>query len=71
LHDILGLFEDFVPKHTHRYANLAQTMGTAIAAYKTEVEQHLFPTPAHAPSIEPTLLAHLPPAAPPPDGEDA
>jgi 3-methyl-2-oxobutanoate hydroxymethyltransferase len=73
LHDMLGLFEDFIPKHTHRYANLGQAIGTAIAAYKTEVEQRLFPTPAHAPSIEPALLAHLPPATPPQpqDGEDA
>ena len=63
-HDILGLFEDFIPKHTYRYANLGQTMCTAIAAYKAEVEQRLFPTPAHAPSIEPALLAPLTPRGP-------
>lgn len=59
VHDILGLFEAFVPKHTHQYAHLGEAMRTAIATYKTEVEQRLFPTPAHAASIDTGLLQDL------------
>jgi 3-methyl-2-oxobutanoate hydroxymethyltransferase len=59
VHDILGLFEAFVPKHTHQYAQLGEAMRAAIATYKTEVEQRLFPTPAHAASIDTGLLSDL------------
>lgn len=59
LHDILGLFEAFIPKHTLQFAQLGASMRTAIAAYKTEVEQHRFPTRAHAPSMDATLLDAL------------
>ncbi|MGE3536300.1 MAG: 3-methyl-2-oxobutanoate hydroxymethyltransferase [Candidatus Tectimicrobiota bacterium] len=58
-HDILGLFEAFVPKHTRQYAQLGSTMRSAISAYKTEVEQRQFPTSQHAPSMDATLLAAL------------
>jgi 3-methyl-2-oxobutanoate hydroxymethyltransferase len=59
MHDILGLFEAFVPKHTYQYAQLGEAMRTAITTYKTEVEQRLFPTAAHAASIDTALLAEL------------
>jgi 3-methyl-2-oxobutanoate hydroxymethyltransferase len=59
MHDILGLFEAFVPKHTYQYAQLGEAMRTAITTYKTEVEQRLFPTAAHAASINTDLLAEL------------
>jgi 3-methyl-2-oxobutanoate hydroxymethyltransferase len=58
-HDILGLFEAFVPKHTHQYAKLGEAMRAAIETYKTEVEQRLFPTDAHAASMDADLLAEL------------
>ena len=59
VHDILGLFEAFVPKHTHQYARLGEAMRTAIATYKTEVEQRQFPTSAHAASMDASLLSDL------------
>jgi 3-methyl-2-oxobutanoate hydroxymethyltransferase len=59
VHDILGLFETFVPKHTHQYAKLGDAMRSAIATYKTEVEQRLFPTTAHAASMDTDLLTDL------------
>lgn len=42
-HDVFGLFEDFVPKHAKRYANLADTMRTAAKEYVKEVEAGKFP----------------------------
>src|SRR5215475_297143 len=59
MHDILGLYEAFVPKHTHQYAQLGETMRSAITTYKTEVEQRLFPTAAHAASMDTNLLTEL------------
>ncbi|MCL4477413.1 MAG: 3-methyl-2-oxobutanoate hydroxymethyltransferase [Nitrospirae bacterium] len=43
LHDVLGLFERFVPKFVKRYANLKEDALTAIRTYKDEVEKGLFP----------------------------
>jgi len=59
MHDILGLFEAFVPKHTHQYAQMGEVMRTAITTYKTDVEQRLFPTVAHATNMDAKLLAEL------------
>lgn len=58
-HDLLGLFEAFVPKHTHQYATLGQTISAALAAYKADVEQRQFPTVAHAARMAQDLLAGL------------
>jgi 3-methyl-2-oxobutanoate hydroxymethyltransferase len=43
LHDILGLFEAFVPKHTKRYAKLADAARDAIARYRDDVSAGAFP----------------------------
>ncbi|HEY5868009.1 MAG TPA: 3-methyl-2-oxobutanoate hydroxymethyltransferase, partial [Candidatus Tectomicrobia bacterium] len=59
VHDILGLYEAFVPRHTQQYAKLGETMRSAMATYKTDVEQRLFPTTAHAASIDADLLGEL------------
>ncbi len=42
-HDILGLFEAFVPKHTRRYANLAQEMRRVFKSYRDDVLNGNFP----------------------------
>ena len=41
--DMLGTFTWFTPKHVKRYANLAEEMRKAFAAYKQEVESGEFP----------------------------
>jgi 3-methyl-2-oxobutanoate hydroxymethyltransferase len=43
-HDLLGLFEDFVPKHAKRYAELGSEITTAVRAYAEEVRTGRFPT---------------------------
>lgn len=45
-HDMLGLLEDFTPKHAKKYANLGETIKTAAAAYIAEVRDGVFPGPA-------------------------
>jgi len=47
-HDLLGLFERFTPKFVKKYANLYQDMSEAFAAYKSEVEGHIFPAAEHS-----------------------
>jgi len=42
-HDVFGLYEDFVPKHTRRYATLADTLRQAAGAYMTDVKSRKFP----------------------------
>ncbi|MGQ9572465.1 MAG: 3-methyl-2-oxobutanoate hydroxymethyltransferase [Dehalococcoidia bacterium] len=44
LHDMLGLYPDFVPKHVKQYAHLAAEIGRAIRQYVTEVTEGRFPT---------------------------
>lgn len=46
--DILGLFEDFVPRHTKRYATLADQVRQALTAYRDEVQSGAFPTEEHS-----------------------
>ena len=50
-HDLLGLFDAFVPKFVKQYASLHQDMSQAFLSYKEEVEQGLFPEEKHTFSI--------------------
>jgi len=57
-HDLLGLIDDFVPRHAKQYARLGQTIREAVSTYINEVKTGAFPTAAH--SIEnrsPSALA--------------
>jgi len=44
LHDMLGLYTDFVPKHAKQYAHLAEDIGRAVREYVAEVQESRFPT---------------------------
>jgi 3-methyl-2-oxobutanoate hydroxymethyltransferase len=46
--DLLGMFEAFTPKFVKRYANLAEEIRGAFAAYVDEVRSGTFPGPEHA-----------------------
>jgi len=48
MHDILGLFELFTPKHTKQYVNLADYMRNGLKDYLTEVKDKVFPNTAHS-----------------------
>lgn len=47
-HDVLGLFDSFVPKFVKQYANLRQPVIDAFKTYKAEVEARTFPTKKHS-----------------------
>jgi len=44
LHDVIGMFERFVPKFVKRYANLKDEALKAIMTYREEVEKGEFPS---------------------------
>lgn len=44
LYDLLGLFDDFVPKFVKPYAHLKTDALQALRRYKTEVEEGVFPS---------------------------
>jgi 3-methyl-2-oxobutanoate hydroxymethyltransferase len=46
-HDMLGLYTDFVPRHTKRYATLADAIAEAVGRYAAEVREASFPTLEH------------------------
>lgn len=79
-HDLVGLIEDFLPKHAKRYLNLAHSIRESIGHYADDVAKGAFPTEAHAFSMDESILSQLedqpdqpdqpepepPPAEPPP-----
>jgi len=42
-HDMMGLYEDFIPKHARRYAQLGQAMVEATQSYISDVQDGSFP----------------------------
>ncbi len=48
LHDFLGLFQEFVPRHAKRYAMLGDAIEQAVKSYIDEVQRGAFPTAKHS-----------------------
>lgn len=44
LHDVIGLFERFVPKFVKQYANIKEEALKAVKSYKEEIEKGIFPS---------------------------
>ncbi len=58
-HDLLGLYGDFVPKHTRQYAKIGDAIKTAIAEYASDVREGRFPTEEQSFSMDESELAEL------------
>jgi 3-methyl-2-oxobutanoate hydroxymethyltransferase len=58
-HDLLGLFADFTPRHTHRYAEGAQVLQGGIAQYVADVLARRFPTEANSVHMKQEVLMAL------------
>jgi 3-methyl-2-oxobutanoate hydroxymethyltransferase len=56
LHDLLGLFTDFAPRHARRYAELGEAIKTAAQSYAADVEAGTFPTAKESFSMDPRVL---------------
>lgn len=48
LHDLIGLFEKFIPSFVKQYVNLAPQIKAAVQSYISEVESGAFPGPEHS-----------------------
>jgi 3-methyl-2-oxobutanoate hydroxymethyltransferase len=59
LHDMLGLFTDFVPRHAKQYAKLAEVIKSAISEYINETKSGVFPSPEHGSTMDEDLLKDL------------
>jgi 3-methyl-2-oxobutanoate hydroxymethyltransferase len=59
LHDILGMYPNFTPRHTRRYAELGQLMGEAVAAYVDDVRQRTFPGKEQSTSMDAKVIEAL------------
>lgn len=74
VHDIMGLFPDFTPRHTRHYAELGAAMREAAQTYAAEVRERKFPTAAQSAKIDPAVIEALragdstAPAEPPASG---
>jgi 3-methyl-2-oxobutanoate hydroxymethyltransferase len=60
-HDLLGMYDKFVPKHAGRYANIGEQIRDAVAAYTADVRAAKFPTAKQSFKMDPAALAELSP----------
>ena len=56
IHDLLGLYTDFVPKHAKRYRALADEIRAAAGEYAAEVRAGTFPPAEHASTMDEAVL---------------
>lgn len=59
VHDMLGLYTDFVPSHAKRYAGLADTIRDAFGQYAEEVRAGAFPTTKESFGMDESILEGL------------
>lgn len=58
-HDLLGLIEDFSPKHARPYAQLSTTIKKAVSEYVNDVESQKFPSDTESHHIKPELIEQI------------
>ena len=59
IHDMLGLYPDFVPKHAKQYARIGETIREAVGAYMREVQEGCFPTAKESSSMDNSIIEAL------------
>lgn len=59
IHDFLGLYPDFVPKHCRQYAHLAEEISRAVREYLEDVRGGTFPTAKESICMDESVLAEL------------
>ncbi len=58
-HDLLGLFDKFVPKFVKQYTQIRSVILEALEAYRDEVREGVFPAAEHSFAISEQALAEL------------
>ena len=59
LHDMMGLFTDFVPKHARRYVSMAEVFKQAVDQYVSDVQEEAFPSDKESFLMDESVLAEL------------
>lgn len=59
VHDLLGWYPGYTPKHAHPYANLATTITAAFKEYMADVQTGRFPAEEHSFPMDESLLEGL------------
>ncbi len=59
IHDLLGLFPDFTPKHARHYAEMGKIILDAATAYAADVRNRAFPTAQQSTSMDATVIERL------------
>jgi 3-methyl-2-oxobutanoate hydroxymethyltransferase len=59
IHDLLGLFNDFVPRHAKRFAELGDVVRDAVTRYIKDVESGAFPTDEQSFSMDESILDEI------------
>lgn len=59
LHDMLGLFADFVPRHAKRYAQVGEVIQEAVGQYVAEVQDGAFPTERESFFVDESAFSEL------------
>ena len=59
IHDMIGLFDRFVPKFVKKYANVSEDIVNALNTYAQEVETGTFPGPEHCFTMKEEVLKRL------------
>ncbi|MEX2245984.1 MAG: 3-methyl-2-oxobutanoate hydroxymethyltransferase [Dehalococcoidia bacterium] len=62
-HDLLGMFDAFVPKHAKRYAEAGALIRDGVARYAADVRSGAFPTAKQSFKMDAAALAELRPEA--------
>ena len=58
-HDMVGLFDKFIPKFVKQYTQIRPIILEALSAYKKEVQDASFPAPEHSFKMPEETLAQL------------
>ena len=58
-HDMVGLFDKFIPKFVKQYTQIRPIILEALSAYKKEVQEAAFPAPEHSFKMPEETLAQL------------
>ena len=59
MHDILGLYDKFLPRFAKRYVNLGAEILNALRTYQTEVVDGTFPSKPHTSTMDPKEFRKL------------
>jgi 3-methyl-2-oxobutanoate hydroxymethyltransferase len=59
IHDVLGLFPDFVPRHARQYARLGDEVRAVAKQYIEDVRNSSFPTMKESFAMDETLLSDI------------